>query len=585
MRVLKQTWLYLLLAAMLSGCGGGGGTGGGGGGTTGRLSVISDFQPATRTVPGYADSLIVTVTPPAGVTLPGGFPNPFVLNRTSTSRTLSNLTASAQSYVLDMEALTDGTVVGTAQRSIVITAGEFREVDVSANLLSEVESVTVEGLSSVTAGDNTQYTAYAKNDQGATLFSGAGFNFTSSNPLSLLLDPDTGTASALQFGSATVTATLKGTAESGEILVQVHKVVGVATTAWPQMRGSTENTGAVSRLPATGLVVWDVLLPGRPSSGPVLTADGAVLVGMMETNGLARVSESNGDVEWVYATDGALRSTPLLGDNGIAYFANEEALHAVNATTGEQEWTLDLSDTQIIASPVLLNGTLFVGDLAGRSFAVRASDGQLSWQKQVTGSIHGRAIVTGQGNICFSVANGVADGGVVCYDALSGNEQWFYHSDSLVQGFPVRTDSGDIAFGDESGNIYVISELDGSETNRKRGDHPVSINEDVRSVGVTQEGDLIVGTGDGNIASYTLPGLSLNWIKQHSGYISTGAISTTGDALYIGTRGNVMLALRKSDGGQIWSFDIGGLPQELALDYTGVLVFGGFESNRLVLLR
>jgi hypothetical protein len=47
---------------VLTSCGGGGG---GGGSSLGRLSVIADFQDPTRTVPGYADTLRVNVTPPA----------------------------------------------------------------------------------------------------------------------------------------------------------------------------------------------------------------------------------------------------------------------------------------------------------------------------------------------------------------------------------------------------------------------------------------------------------------------------------------------------------------------------------------
>ncbi|MCH8977734.1 MAG: PD40 domain-containing protein [Armatimonadetes bacterium] len=217
----------IALALLQGGCGGGGGGGAGsggmtGGGAAGRLLVLADFEDPTRVVPGYADSLRVTVTSPPGVELPGNIPNPFVLDRLNRLRGLDGLEPSAQPYVLDMEALTDGTVVGTARRSIIMSAGEIREVEVSANLLSAIAEIVVEGASSLIWNDG-QYTAFAKDDQGATLFSGAGFSFTSSNPPVLSIDQETGFATANTFGTATLTAVLLGTAQSGQLAVTVEK--------------------------------------------------------------------------------------------------------------------------------------------------------------------------------------------------------------------------------------------------------------------------------------------------------------------------------------------------------------------------
>ena len=222
--------LYVLFIAVMAlaflqgGCGGGGGGGAGGttgGGATGRLLVLSHFADATRTVPGYADALRVTVTPPAGVALPGTFPNPILLTRTATLRLLDNLEPSAQPYVLDMEALTDGTVVGTVQRSIVLSAGELREVEVSANLQSTIDGISVEGVSLVMIGSSAQFTAFAKDDQGATLFSGLGFTWGSLDPGLLSIDEATGLATASTVGTATVTATISGTGVSGQSVVTI----------------------------------------------------------------------------------------------------------------------------------------------------------------------------------------------------------------------------------------------------------------------------------------------------------------------------------------------------------------------------
>ena len=209
MKTYKQTGLLFLLAAGMAGCGGGGGGGVPPVVTTGRLSVTSDYQDKTRVVPGYADTLEILVTPPGTVTLPGTFPNPFQLNRSNGSRTLDDLEPGT--YTLQMDALTDGTVVGTATELVVIVAGDFVEIDVSANLLSDVASVAVNsGDPLVTWGTSTQLIATAYDATLAILFNGAGFTWDSSDPGLVSVDQD-GLVTANRLGTATITATLSGT--------------------------------------------------------------------------------------------------------------------------------------------------------------------------------------------------------------------------------------------------------------------------------------------------------------------------------------------------------------------------------------
>lgn len=216
-----RTSLALLALAVISGTGCGGGGGASTGSELATLSIVSDFDPATRSVPGYADALRVRLLPPSGVQLPPGFPNPFILDRSETGRVISGLTPSSLPYQFDMEALTGTSIVGRAQRSIVIRSGEVIEIDVSANLESEVDSVAVEGLPELIEGEDSQYTAFARNASGSVLFSGAGFDFQSSAPGVLTINPSSGFALASAVGSAAVSATLIGTSVAGSLTVTV----------------------------------------------------------------------------------------------------------------------------------------------------------------------------------------------------------------------------------------------------------------------------------------------------------------------------------------------------------------------------
>jgi len=213
-------------------------------------------------VPGYADSLRVTVTPPSGVTLPGGFANPFILTRSSTSKSLKNLPPSADPYQFSMEALTSNTVVGTATRSIVVDAGKVREIDVSANLTPKITGIVVEGVASLNAGQSTQYTAHAVDQNNVTLFSGAGFTWTSSATGVLNVNQDSGSATASLLGNVTVSATLKGTVMTGTKNITVNSNGAVSVSIFPtsaavQTGGSKQFNATVSGAGNTA-VVWTI---------------------------------------------------------------------------------------------------------------------------------------------------------------------------------------------------------------------------------------------------------------------------------------------------------------------------------------
>ncbi len=271
MRPVLGAFLFVATSLLISSCGGGGGsgTGGGSGGTSSpEVTISAIFSPATRTVPGYADTLRITITPPTNITLPVGLPNPFSLTRGNSSVVINGLKPSAAPYLFFMEALTDGTVVGTVQRSLFVTAGEDVEVDVSANLTSLVSSVAIDGAPTEALGTNYQLTAHARDADGNTLFSGAGFAWTSTDPLVLFVDPDTGFAITREQGVVTVQATLKGTTLKGSLQITVTGdpfIVVSPSSPTVGLLGPQQFTAVATGLPNSN-VNWSV---DEPNGGSV----------------------------------------------------------------------------------------------------------------------------------------------------------------------------------------------------------------------------------------------------------------------------------------------------------------------------
>ncbi|HXH61323.1 MAG TPA: hypothetical protein VNI20_08180 [Fimbriimonadaceae bacterium] len=242
------------------GCAGGSGSSGADTSKSlGEIQIDAVFAPATRIIPGYADTVEVAVTPPNGVDLPIGTPQTFNLTRTSASMLMQNLQPSSAPYRIVARAVTSGTVVGSTTRSAFVTANSHVVIDVSANLQTAVSDIVIEGPSTVSSTDTTvQFTAHARDANGLTLFSGSGFEWTSSAGQILYVDVDTGLAIPLKLGTSKITARLKGTTltDSLDVTVESSTTVGVSPSSVTLAPGQLQEFKA--SVAGGGSVLWGI---------------------------------------------------------------------------------------------------------------------------------------------------------------------------------------------------------------------------------------------------------------------------------------------------------------------------------------
>ncbi|MCK4457309.1 MAG: PQQ-binding-like beta-propeller repeat protein [Thermoplasmata archaeon] len=81
---------------------------------------------------------------------------------------------------------------------------------------------------------------------------------------------------------------------------------------------------------------------------------------------------NNGDILWNVTlgspTNGSIIASPVIAPNGIVYFTNED-LYALNTSTGNVIWEMDLAGVSMRATPTLVNEVLYV-NLPGWVLAV-----------------------------------------------------------------------------------------------------------------------------------------------------------------------------------------------------------------------
>ena len=135
------------------------------------------------------------------------------------------------------------------------------------------------------------------------------------------------------------------------------------------------------------------------------------LVYITEVKFLLHALESGtGEKRWTYKAKYPNLSSPV-SDGEKLYFSTWASgnfvgestngeLYAVNASTGELAWSLDL-DIGFSTAPTIDNNTIFVGSWDGKMHAINADSGELVWSYDAGNILPGKAVVAG-GKVLFA---------------------------------------------------------------------------------------------------------------------------------------------------------------------------------------
>jgi outer membrane protein assembly factor BamB/predicted phosphodiesterase len=99
-------------------------------------------------------------------------------------------------------------------------------------------------------------------------------------------------------------------------------------------------------------------------------------------NGMFFALTTKGKVQWSYDTEIAVHSTPVVDENGIVYFGNNEAkLIALNALTGEHIWTNNDAKYGMESMALITDKRVIFGSWDGFIYCLDKKDGKTLWKK------------------------------------------------------------------------------------------------------------------------------------------------------------------------------------------------------------
>ena len=114
-----------------------------------------------------------------------------------------------------------------------------------------------------------------------------------------------------------------------------------------------------------------------------MVINGVVYLGA-DDNALHAVDANTGQALWRYETADNVTSTPAVYEDLVYFGSWDGTINAVAIGGGEPRWQ-NQTDGWVTASPVITGGTLYVGSHDNYIYALDAGDGDLVWQYETGG--------------------------------------------------------------------------------------------------------------------------------------------------------------------------------------------------------
>lgn len=185
---------------------------------------------------------------------------------------------------------------------------------------------------------------------------------------------------------------------------------------WPQFRGWDTRIGtSPSTIPETNETLWTLDLPDQIQSS-VAVVDGMALVGCDDGN-LYCLDADNGSEIWRFETANTVQSSPLVADGRVYFGSSDRNGYCLYLENGTEIWSIECN--QIVSSPALWNDMVFFADQWGLVCAVNADDGSEVWNYTLPLDIWASPTV-----VDGSLYVGDIAGNFVCLDATDGAPKW-----------------------------------------------------------------------------------------------------------------------------------------------------------------
>ena len=313
---------------------------------------------------------------------------------------------------------------------------------------------------------------------------------------------------------------------------------------WPMYGKNSGHTGFADSTQFTFPMspIWTYDASAGFGPGAVSVADGILFIGTLQGE-LHAVDAVTGKRIGYKKFRSPISGSPAV-DGSMAYFGTEggrNTFFAFDLVESNTRWNSPLGG--IAASPLLINGKLYVGNLAGALYCINPLNGEEQWRYDSKAAIHSSPVAA-DSLIVFANDAGV----VYCLDGRSGVEVWRYQTGAAIFGAAMVA-GGTVFVGSRDHMLYAIEAENGRiRWNFDAGD---------RIVASPSSNDSLVFAAslDGTLAALSKRDGHCVWkFKAKSVINSSPAVTRT--AVFVGSLDTELYALSPKTGSVLWKYNI-----------------------------
>jgi eukaryotic-like serine/threonine-protein kinase len=320
--------------------------------------------------------------------------------------------------------------------------------------------------------------------------------------------------------------------------------------------------------------------------------------GVYNAQGVPKFSQ----VKWKFHTDGQVISSPAVANGTIFVGSTDGNLYAVDLESGTQKWKL-FTGVRVASSPAVENGVVYFGSYSGRFYAVDAVTGKLKWKFQTEGEkrfegkhLHGSepAAETMPDPFDFYLSSpalwegavyfGSGDGNVYALDATTGTLKWKFQTGDVVHASPAISD-GILFIGSWDSYFYALDAASGKEKWRfKTGeDHQIYNQVGIQSSPAVMDGVVYFGCRDSNFYALDTRSGEKKWAFNNKGsWVITSPAVRDGKVYFATSDTALVYALDARTGSPIFSLKFDGWPLFSSPAIAGGILYIGSHQGKLI---
>jgi eukaryotic-like serine/threonine-protein kinase len=307
-------------------------------------------------------------------------------------------------------------------------------------------------------------------------------------------------------------------------------------------------------------------------------------------------------IKWKFHTDGQVISSPAVAGGMIFVGSTDGNLYAVDLESGAQKWKL-FTGVRVTSSPAVENGVVYFGSYSGRFYAVDAVTGKLKWKFQTEGEkrfegkhLHGSqpaaelmpdpydTYLSSPALWGGAVYFGSGDGNVYALDAASGTLKWKFHTGDVVHASPAIAD-GTLFIGSWDSYFYSLDAASGKQKWRfKTGeDHDIYNQVGIQSSAAVMDGVVYFGCRDSNLYALDVRTGEKKWAFNNKGsWVITSPAVQDGKVYFATSDSATIYAVDAKAGTAIFSVKFKDWPFFSSPAIAGGMLYIGSHQGKLI---